>query len=346
MSGYKRALTSIAIAGYLAVATSAVAQDGVEAFYRGKTIRLLIGSNVGGGYDAYARLLGRHIGRFIAGHPAIIPSNMSGAGGNTVLNYVYTVAPRDGTVIAATSPGSLLDPLLGDKSAIKHDPLKFNYVGSATGEVFTCMVRTDAEVKSFEEAFSKEVIIGSSGGTTHDMPRALVNVLGVKFKLISGYRGTADIMLAVDRGEVQGICGQGVANISWQRPDWFRAGSPVHVLAQESIAGDPELTKRGVPRTLDFAKTPEQRQILEIVYAQGVFTRPFVMAPDVPQERVEAIRLAFMQALADPELLAEAQKQSLSVSAMSGVDLDKMIRKIYATPPGIVEKIRAAVVDQ
>jgi hypothetical protein len=208
------------------------------------------------------------------------------------------------------------------------------------------MVRTDAEVKSFEEAFSKEVIIGSSGGTTHDMPRALVNVLGVKFKLISGYRGTADIMLAVDRGEVQGICGQGVANISWQRPDWFRAGSPVHVLAQESIAGDPELTKRGVPRTLDFAKTPEQRQILEIVYAQGVFTRPFVMAPDVPQERVEAIRLAFMQALADPELLAEAQKQSLSVSAMSGVDLDKMIRKIYATPPGIVEKIRAAVVDQ
>jgi tripartite-type tricarboxylate transporter receptor subunit TctC len=345
MLGHKRALTLVAIACCLAVATSAVAQDGVEAFYRGKTIRLLIGANVGGGYDAYARLVGRHIGKYIPGHPAIVPSNMNGAGGNTVLNYVYAIAPRDGTVIAATSPGSLLDPLLGDKTTLKHDPLKFNYIGSATSEVFTCMVRTDAAAKSFEDALSKEVIIGSSGGTTHDMPSALVNVLGVKFKLISGYRGTADIMLAVDRGEVQGICGQGYANISWQRPDWFRVGSPVRVLAQ-SITGDPELNKRGVPLTLDFAKTAEQRQILEIVYAQGVFTRPFVVAPDVPQERVKAIQMAFMQALADPELLAEAQKQSLSVSAMSGVDLDTMIRKIYATSPDIVEKVRNAIVAQ
>jgi tripartite-type tricarboxylate transporter receptor subunit TctC len=346
MSGHIRALALITMAVGLAAATSAMAQDTLEAFYRGKTIRLLIGATVGGGYDAYARLVGRHIGKYIPGRPTVLPSNMSGAGGNTVLNYIYAVAPRDGTVLAATSPGSLLDPLLGDKTALKHDPLKFNYIGSATGEVFTCMVRTDAAAKTFEQAFSKEVIIGSSGGTTHDMPRALINILGVKFKLISGYRGTADIMLAVDRGEVQGICGQGVANIAWQRPDWFREGSPVHVLAQESIAGDPELNKRGVPLTLDFAKTAEQRQILEIVYAQGVFTRPFVMAPDVPQERVEVIRTAFMQSLADPELLADAQKQSLSVSAMSGLDLDKMIRKIYATPPDIVEKVRNAVVDQ
>jgi hypothetical protein len=207
-------------------------------------------------------------------------------------------------------------------------------------------VRVDAAAKSFADVFSTEVILGSSGGTTHDMPRALVNVLGVKFKLISGYRGTLDVALAVERGEVQGLCGQGYANISWQRPDWIRAGSPVRVLAQESITGDPELNKRGVPLTLDFAKTPEQRQILEIVYAQGVFTRPFVMAPDVPQERVAAIRTAFMQALADPELLADAQKQSLNVIPLAGVDLDRMIRNIYATPPDIVEKVRRAIVDQ
>jgi tripartite-type tricarboxylate transporter receptor subunit TctC len=346
MPGRKRALALITVAGGLAVATSATAQD-VEAFYRGKTIRLMIGANVGGGYDAYARLVGRHIGKYIPGRPAIVPSNVSGAGGNTVLNYVYAAAPRDGTVLAATSPGSLLDPLLGDKTTLKHDPLQFNYIGSATGEVFTCMVRVDAAAKSFEDVLSKEeVILGSSGGTTHDMPRALVNVLGAKFKLISGYRGTLDIALAMERGEVQGICGQGYANISWQRPDWFRAGSPIRVLAQESITGDPELNKRGVPLTLDFAKTPEQRQILEIVYAQGVFTRPFVMAPDVPKERVEAIRTAFIQALADPELLADAQKQSLSVGPLSGVDLDRMIRKIYATAPDVVEKVRKAIVDQ
>src|SRR5262249_24599422 len=161
----------------------------------------------------YARLVGRHITKYIPGHPAIVPSNMSGAGGNTVLNHVYAIAPRDGTIIAAPSPGALLDPLLGDRSTVKHDPLQFNYIGSATGEVFSWMVRVDAAVKSFEDVFSKEVIIGSAGGTTHDMPRALVNVLGARIKLISGYRGTADIMLAVDRGEVQGICGQGYANI-------------------------------------------------------------------------------------------------------------------------------------
>jgi tripartite-type tricarboxylate transporter receptor subunit TctC len=322
-----------------------MAQDAVETFYRGKTIRLLIGANVGGGYDAYARLLGRHIGKYIPGRPAILPSNMAGAGGNTLLNHVYVQAPRDGLVLAAPSPGALLDPLLGDKTNLRHEPLKFNYIGSATGEVFTCMVRNDATAKSFEDVLSKEVILGSSGGTTQDMPRALVNVLGAKFKLIGGYRGTMEVALAVERGEVQGICGQGYANILWQRPDWFRPGSPVRVLAQESIAGDPELNKLGVPRTLDFAKTPEQRQILEIIYAQGVFTRPFVMAPDVPEERVAAIRTAFMQALADPELLADAQKQSLNVIALSGVDLDRMIRKIYATPPDLVEKVRRAILE-
>ena len=345
MSRQKRALALIAVAIGAAMLTPAVAQNGIEAFYRGKTIRLLIGANVGGGYDAYARLIGRHIGKYIPGRPNIVPSNMSGAGGNTLLNYVYAAAPRDGTVLAAASPGALLDPLIGDKTNLKHDPLQLSYIGSATGEVFTCMVRTDA-AKSFEDVFSKEVIIGSSGGTTHDMPRALMNVLGVKFKLISGYRGTADVMLAVDRGEVQGICGQGYANILWQRPDWFGLGSPVRVLAQESIAGNSELNKQGVPRTLDFAKTAEQRQILEIVYAQGLFTRPFVMAPDVLQERVEAIRAAFMEALADPELLADAQKQSLTVIPMSGVDLDQMIRKIYATPPDVIEKVRKAILDQ
>lgn len=346
MSGCKYALASVAAVACLSVTTSAMAQGSVEAFYRGKTITMMIGSNPGGGYDAYARLVGRHIGKYIPGRPNVVPSNMAGAGGNTVASYVYAVAPRDGTVIAATSPGSLLDPLLAEKNTLQHDPLKFNYLGSANGENFTCIVRKDAGVKSFEEVFSKEVIIGVSGGTTHDMPRALVNVLGAKLKLIAGYPGTREIMLAMDKGEVQGICGQGIANISWQRPDWFRDGSPVSVLVQESIKGDPELNKIGVPLALDFAKTPEQRKILQIVYAQGVFTRPFLVAPDVPAERVEALRKAFMQVLADPELLAEAEKQKLVISVISGAELEGMIREIYATPPEVVEKVRKAIVPQ
>jgi tripartite-type tricarboxylate transporter receptor subunit TctC len=323
----------------------ATAQESLESFYRGKTISFVIGSNVGGGYDAYARLVGRHIGKYIPGRPQVVPSNMAGAGGNTAANHVYNIAPRDGTVVAAASPGALLDPLIGDRSNLRHDPLKLQYIGSATGEVFTCIVRKDA-VANFAEAFTKEVIIGVSGGTTHDMPRALVNVLGVKYRIVAGYPGTREIAFAMDKGEVQGLCGQGIANISWQRPDWFTPDAPVRVIVQESISGDPELKKQGVPLALDFAKTPEQRRILEIVYSQGIFTRPYFMAPDVPKDRVEAIRKAFLQALADPELLTEAAKQQLQVNPLPGEDLEKMIRDLYATPPDIVEKVRRAIAAQ
>ena len=345
MAERKHAAASVVLAAGLLAAAPALAQDAVESFYRGRTITFVIGSNAGGGYDAYARLVGRHIGKYIPGHPTIVPSNMGGAGGNTASNYVYVVAPRDGTVVGATSAGSLLDPLLAEKNTLKHDPLKFNYIGSANGEFFTCTIRNDAGVNTFADVFSKEVIIGVSGGTTHDMPRAAVNVLGAKFRLIAGYPGTREIMLAMDKGEVQGLCGQGIANLSWQRPDWFQPGSPVKVIAQESITGDPELNRQGVPLTINYAKTAEQRQILEIVYAQGVFTRPFVMAPDVPPERVDAMRKAFMQALADPELLTDAKQQLLTVIPVPGDQLDGMIRKIYATPPEIVEKVRKAIVD-
>jgi tripartite-type tricarboxylate transporter receptor subunit TctC len=323
----------------------ATAQD-VESFYRGKTINLYIGSNVGGGYDAYGRLVARYIGKYIPGKPVIVPGNMGGAGGNVVSNYVYNVAPKDGTAIAATSAGSLLDPAIGDKGPLKHDPLKFQYLGSANNEVFTCVVRNDAPVKTFADAFKTELLIGVSGGTTHDMPRALMNVLGAKFKLIAGYPGTREVTLAMDKGEVQGLCGFGISSLRAQRPDWFRPGSPVHVLAQETIKGDPELDKEGVPHTLDFAKTEEQKTILSIVYAQGLFTRPFVMAPEVPKARFEAVRRAFAQALADPELNADAVKMGLDATLLSGEDLEQAIRKIYATPPEVLAKVRAAIASQ
>jgi tripartite-type tricarboxylate transporter receptor subunit TctC len=323
----------------------ATAQD-VESFYRGKTINLYIGSNVGGGYDAYGRLVARYIGKYIPGKPAIVPGNMGGAGGNVVSNYVYNVAPKDGTTIAATSAGSLLDPAIGDKGPLKHDPLKFQYLGSANNEVFTCVVRNDAPVKTFADVFKTELLIGSSGGTTHDMPRALMNVLGAKFKLIAGYPGTREVTLAMDKGEVQGLCGFGISSLRAQRPDWFRPGSPVHVLAQETIKGDPELDKEGVPHTLDFAKTEEQKTILSIVYAQGLFTRPFVMAPEVPKARFEAVRKAFAQALADPELNADAVKMGLDATLLSGEDLEQAIRKIYATPPEVLAKVREAIASQ
>jgi tripartite-type tricarboxylate transporter receptor subunit TctC len=319
------------------------AQDSVEQFYRGRTINLVIGSNVGGGYDYYGRLVGRHLGKYIPGKPNVVPANMAGAGGNTAAAYVYSVAPRDGTAIVASSSGSLLDALIGDKSAVRHDPLKFNFIGSANSEVSLCLARKDAAAQSFRDVFTKEILIGSSGGTTRDLPTALNNVLGTKLRLIAGYPGTREVMLAVDKGEVQGLCGIGYTSTISQKPEWFTPDSPVRVLAQEAIRGLPELDRAGVPLAIDFARTPEDRKILEIIYSQLVFTRPFMMAPDVPPERVEAIRRAFLQALADPDLIAEGAKLNLVIDAMPGKDLEAMIRGLYAQPPELVQKVRKAL---
>ena len=319
------------------------AQDAIEQFYRGKNLTIVIGSNVGGGYDAYGRLVGRYIGKYLPGHPTVVYNNMVGAGGATAVNYLVSIAPRDGTVIAATSSGSLLEPLLGERGIVKYDPRAFNYIGSANAEVSTCLMRKDARVQTFADVFSTEAIIGSSGGTTHDMPTALKTTLGAKFRLISGYPGTREVLLAMDKGEVQGICGMGYTSVVSQRPEWRAPDAPVRVLVQETIRTDPELDRAGVPRALNFARTPEQRQILEIIYGQFAFTRPFVMAPDAPRERVEAIRAAFARTLADPDLLADAARQGLQPSLMTGAKLEATIKALYATPRDIVEKARAAI---
>ncbi len=321
----------------------ATAQDSIESFYRGRTIQLVIGSNVGGGYDFYGRLVGRYISRYIPGKPNVIVTNMVGAGGNTAAGYVYSVAPRDGTVIAASSSGSLLDALIGDKTIVRYDPLKFNFVGSANSEVSICVVRKDAEVQSFEDVFTKELLIGSSGGTTRDFPAALNHALVAKLKLISGYPGTREIMLAMEKGEVQGLCGIGYTSTISQRPDWLKPTSAMRALVQEASKSLPELERDGVPLAVNYARTPEQRRILDIIYAQLLFTRPFMMAPETPKDRVEAIRAEFAHALADPELIAEGARQNLTIDAMSGAELEGRIRDLYAQPPEIIEKVRKAI---
>lgn len=322
---------------------AANAQASVEAFYRGKNLQLIIGSNVGGGYDFYGRLVGRYIGKYIPGKPNVIVSNMAGAGGNTAAAYVYAVAPRDGSVIAASSSGSLLDALIGDKTIVRYDPLKFNFVGSANSEVSICIIRKDAAVQTFEDAFEKELLIGSSGGTTRDFPTALNRVLGTKLKLISGYPGTREIMLAMEKGEVQGLCGIGYTSTVSQRPDWLKQDSPMRTLVQETSRSSPYLNSLGVPLAIDYTKSAEQRQILDVIYAQLLFTRPFIMAPDAPIERVEAIRSAFSQALADPELITEGARQNLIIDAMSGAELESRIRSLYQQPTEIIEKVRRAM---
>ena len=280
---------------------------------------------------------------FIQKEAVVVPSNMAGAGGNTAVGHVYSVAPKDGTYMVASSSGSLLDALIGDKSIVRHEPLRLQFIGSANSEVSLCILRKDAPAQSFAETLTKEVLIGSSGGTTRDLPTTLIRVLGSKMKLISGYPGTREVMLAMEKGEVHGICGIGYTSTISQRPDWLKPDSSMRAILQETIKGLPELDRLGIPVAMDFAKTGEQRTILEIIYSQLLFTRPFMMAPEVPRERVDAIRKAFQQALADPDEMVEVPglgergPRTLSRQALAAV-IEPRVEELFSLVQQVVRE--------
>jgi tripartite-type tricarboxylate transporter receptor subunit TctC len=339
--GYALAIGFVSIA---LLPASARAQD-VAAFYKGRSISMFIASAVGGGYDAYARLLGRHIGRYIPGNPSIVPMNMPGASGNVAIQHMYTL-PKEATAFAAIQPGAISKPIYDVKERIKYDFTQLVYLGSANTEVNLCWSRTDAKVKSFKDLFSTELIIGAGGegDSTRDFAVAENNILGTKFRVIQRYPGVRDTVLAIDRNEVEGVCGTGVPAMMVQRPDWVAGKGLGRMLVQQNVKGSARLNAAGVPRTADFAKTPEDRQVLELIYAQQQFGRPFVMPPGAPPDRVAAIRQAFVQALADKDLLAEAKKMNLDIEVLSGGDLQEIVGRIYATPAPIVKRAIAALV--
>jgi tripartite-type tricarboxylate transporter receptor subunit TctC len=320
------------------------ANEDVASFYKGKSIRLIVGGAAGGGYDAYARLLARYMSKYIPGNPTIVPSNMPGGGGNIAAAHLYNVAPKDGTVFAAVLPGTITEQLLQERAAAKHDPAKLIYVGSANSEVNMCYVRTDTGVNSLHDLQSKEVVIGASteGGSTRDQPTVQKNLIGSKFKIVTGYPGTREIFLAIEKNEVSGICGIGLPSFMTIRPNWIRDGF-MRIISQDNAKGDPKITASGVPLTVDFAKTPEDRRVMELIYSQQNFGRPYILPPGVPDSRVAALREAFVRALQDPELLAVAGAAKLDISLVSGDDLQKQVDELYSAPPEIVERAKKAL---
>ena len=340
---YRLPCAVIAVTACLA-ANAAPAQDAVESFYRGKTVTITVGSAVGGGFDAYARLVGHYLGRFIPGNPTIIVQNIPGAGSNKAASYVALQAPKDGTVIGALQAIAITQPLISDQT-VPHDPSKFNMLGSANSSVYFCVVRADAPVKSFQEAFEKETIIGTStqGATLHDYPIMLVNVLGVKLRLVTGYAGSREIMIAMERNEVQGMCGMDWSSFLTQQRDWVSSGF-ARLLAQEDLNGHPVMNKMGVPLTISFAKTEDDRRAMEMIYSQNLFGRPYVMAPGVPADRVAALRKAFIAMLEDKALLAEAQKSGLDVGPMGGEELQALVAKLYAMPAKVIERAKQSLI--
>lgn len=333
-----------ALAFSIGFAAPVEAQSPVAQFYSGKQIKLVIGASAGGGYDAYGRLIARFWGKHIPGNPAVIPTNMPGAGSDVAAQYLFAGAPKDGTFAGALYANALTDPLFGDPSRLNHDPSKFIYLGNANREVFFCAVRGDAGIGDFNDVMTREVVLGATadGGSTRDYPTVERSVLGAKFRLVTGYPGANEVYLALEKGEVQGACGLSWANFVKQHSSWVKSGF-VRPLVQEDAQGHPVLDAMKVPKTIDYAKSPEERSVLDLVYAQSVFGRPYVLPPGVPQERAAALREAFMQTLADKELLAEAAELGLDITASSGEELQSLIAKLYSEPKALVERAKEAL---
>jgi tripartite-type tricarboxylate transporter receptor subunit TctC len=333
---------ALAAACLIAAAPHASAQDAAE-FFKGKQVSLVVGSSPGGGYDTYARLLARHFSNAIPGNPAIVVQNMSGAGSNRAAGYIHSVAPKDGTTIGSIFPGAVLQPLLSDVP-VAHDPSKLVYLGSANSDVYVCYVRADAPVKTYQDTLTQELIIGASnpGATTYDLPLLLNNVVGTKFRIVTGYPGSREITLALERGEVQGACGIGWTGIEIMHPNWFATGM-IKPLVQLSSDGHPDLNTRGVPRAAALARNDDDRRVIELVFSQGIFGRPFVLPPGVPADRLAALRKGFMAAMDSEGLRAEAAKMNLDIEPIPGDDLQTLVAGLYATPAQVVERARQAL---
>lgn len=333
-----------AICFTLPLAAHAQNDESLARFFKDKTVTIGVGSSSGGGLDTFGRLMSRHLGRHIPGNPSVIVSNLPGAGGNVLANNLYTLAPKDGTFMGITFPSVIIDPLL-NASHRGYDPTKFNYLGNANPEVLVCLLRQDAPVKNLADIQSNELIIGATapGSTTADFPMIAKGLLGAKFRIVSGYQGSREVTLAIEKGEVQGVCGLGWSTVRVQYADMLEGKMFARVFAQEDNKGHPQLNAAGVPLMKSLAKTPEDQQALEMFYSQNAFSRPFILPPGVPAERVAALRKIFMETIADPELQADAAKMKIDAEPTSGEELQKIIASIYAAPAPIVERVRKAM---
>ncbi|MDF2116763.1 tripartite tricarboxylate transporter substrate-binding protein [Roseiarcaceae bacterium H3SJ34-1] len=322
----------------------AQAQEAIAQFYKGKTITVIVGTSAGGGYDTYARTFARFMGRHLAGAPTIVVANMPGAGSNIMAANVAVTAPKDGSVIGAPFSTQPLSGILEDAARLRYDPVKLNYLGSATTDYFLCVANPSAPAKTFPDTFKTEIVMGGTAetGSTGYLPVMLNNVLGTKFKPVFGYPGSREIMAAIEKGELHGMCGINLASIKSQYAN-LMSENKIHIIVQESANGVEELNKLGIPRTMDFAKTDEQRAIMDIIYSQEIYARPYFVAPETPKDRVEALRKAFMDTWKDPDLLVEMKRMSLDADPTSGEDLQKLLAKVYASPPDIIAKTKEAI---
>jgi len=324
-----------AVSAALVAASAAVAQAPVGAL-AGKNVNLIIGFGPGGGYDIWGRLIAGHIGQHLPGNPAVVAQNMPGGGSYRAASYIYNQAPKDGSTFAIIARDAALGPLTGQPGAL-FDATKFSWIGTPATETNICIAYKTAPVKTAKDLLQKELIVGDTGpGTgTHSYPKALNALIGTKFKVVGGFPSSADVFLAMERGEVEGIC-ESLDSVRNRRPDWIPNGT-ISVLFQGGAAPDPEL--KDVPFVLDLARNGEERQAIAFLYAGQGFGRPFVAPPDLPPERLDMLRTAFDATMKDPEFVADAARSKLDLKPEDGAHLAALVQRIYATPKSLVDRI-------
>jgi tripartite-type tricarboxylate transporter receptor subunit TctC len=319
-------------------ATAAGAQPAVEQFYKGKTIDLIIGYPPGGSNDVFARFLARHMPKQIPGNPNIVTRNMPGGGSLLAANYMYSIAPKDGTVLAIIAPTAPLDAKLGN-SAAKYQPEKFNWIGRTGTATNPLMVWHTQPYKSWKDALTQEITLSATGvgSTVSVYPTVFNNVMKTKFKLVMGYKGSGEAMLAMERGESAGHSTAFEA-VKTQHPDWITQGK-IRFLLQFALTRHPEMPD--VPTAIEAAETDEQRAIFRAVLNATEIGKPFFTTPGVPAERVEALRRAFDRMTADPEFKAEFERARVELNPLSGENLQKLVEELVGISPELVEKVKA-----
>jgi len=327
----------LAIAAFAILsAPSALAQTSPS--LAGRTVQVIVGFGPGGGFDIWGRLVARHIGRHLPGNPTVVVQNMPGAGGFIAANNIYNVAAKDGTAMALVASSTPLGPIFGAAGA-RFDSTRFTWLGTPTIDTNTCVALNSPQVrvKTLNDLYENELVVGGTGpgAGTYAWPKGLSGLLGMKFKVIGGFPSASNVLLAMERGEVEGVCVTGLVNL---RPDWI-SNKTVNVLFQGGAASSTSL--KGVPFVADLAKTPEQRAAIEFLYAGENIGRPFFAPPDMPADRAKMLQDAFMATMRDPEFLADAKKQKLDVEPRDGAHITEVIRKAFATPKSIVDQVAA-----
>ncbi len=333
---------SLLMLAVMSASRPAAAQT-VADFYKGKTITIVVGSDVGGGYDLTARTLAHHLARHIPGQPSIIVQNKPGASSIVTANYVYEIAPKDGSVIAAVQRPVPFQVLFGD-AGVRFDVRKMQWLGSPSSDLGIVVAWHTAPQMSAADLFRREMVVGGTGPATDTelFPRAMNHVLGTKFRIVSGYPGQAQIALAMERGEVQGTGNWTFSDIEKGHPDWI-AEKKIRMLLQLGRTRSQSPVLRDVPLVTDIARDEAQRRVFEVLMGMKALGRPYFVAPSVPKDRVDALRAAFIATMQDPEFLDEAERTIGLIDPTSGMDMQDIIAKVYALPAAVIAQAREAV---